>query len=112
MPLHPLYPYGSLPGEVAGTHVHIADQVWFRLHKDPKFKENWHNREPLSKRKYHLTVSCLTRGLTDDEMLTVMWMWHTKHGMTFDEADFWQNVYPYAAKYATPKVMKLSLIHI
>ena len=97
---------GAVPGEPLPSHVNIKKQMWYRLHQDPKFKENWHKREPVSKRKYHLTVCCLTRGLTDAEMLTVMWIWHKKHGLTFDEEDFWLNVYPQAAEYAYPHVMK------
>jgi hypothetical protein len=94
------------PGEVPEFYVHIPKNVWFLLHRDSKFKENWHNREPLAKRRYHLTVCCLTRGLTDRQMLTVLWIWHDKHGITLDEAEFWEKVYPFAADYARPLIMK------
>src|SRR4051794_27042534 len=94
------------PGEVPEFYVHIPKKIWFLLHRDSNFKENWHNRRPLTKRRYHLTVCCMTRGLTDRQMLTVLWIWHDKHGLTFDEAEFWEKVYPFAADYSRPLIMK------
>src|ERR1035441_1146979 len=99
------YTFHSVSGDTPAFHVNISDQTWFLLHKDPKFKDNWHNKEPVDKRRYHLTVSCVTRGLTDRQMLTVMWIWHNKHGLTFNEAEFWGS-YRCAGRYAEPKVMK------
>ena len=99
------YTFHSVSGDTPAFHVNISDQTWFLLHKDPKFKDNWHNKEPVDKRRYHLTVSCVTRGLTDRQMLTVMWIWHNKHGLTFTEAEFWGS-YRCAGRYAEPKVMK------
>jgi len=99
----PKYPYGSLPGEIVG-HVHIQDDVWWLLQRDPKFLENWHS--PKIDRPYHLAVACITRGLTHDQMMTVLRIWHWKHGHTFYEDDFIERTLPNASLYATPFAMK------
>ena len=100
----PRYPHGSLPGEIDGTHVHVPKRAWHLLRKDPGFLKNW-NRSKAD-RPYHIAVSCLTRGLTDDQTVTVVRIWHQKHGNTFSEDNFrtWDLV---AAAYrATPFVYR------
>ena len=100
----PRYPHGSLPGEIDGTHVHVPKRAWHLLRKDPGFLKNW-NRSKAD-RPYHIAVSCLTRGLTDDQTVTVVRIWHQKHGHTFSEDNFrtWDLVA--AAFRATPFVYR------
>ena len=98
------YPYGSLPGEIVGTHVHIPERTWYLLRKDPGFLKNW--KSAKADRPYHIALSCLTRGLTDDQTVTVVRIWHQTHGHTFSEDNFrtWDLV---AAAYrATPFVYR------
>jgi hypothetical protein len=94
------YPYGSLPGEIAGTHVHISKGTWWLLRKDPGFLKNW-NSSAID-RPYHIAVACLTRGLTHDQLMTVVRIWHLKHGHGFYEDDFMERILFYASLYATP----------
>lgn len=100
----PLHPYGTLPGEAGGSHAHVPKRVWFLLHKDPKFRTNWHS--PHLSRPHHLVVSCITRGVPEDQMVTIIRLWHQKHGHVFYETDFLSSVYRNAADYATPIAMK------
>ena len=94
------YPYGSLPGEIAGTHVHIRKAVWWLLRKDPGFLKNW--KSPAIDRPYHIAVACITRGLTHDQLMTVVRIWHLKHGHTFYEDEFMERILFYATLYAMP----------
>ena len=94
------YPYGSLPGEVVGTHVHVPKRAWWLLRKDPGFLKNW-NSSAID-RPYHIAVACLTRGLTHDQLMTVVRIWHLKHGHGFYEYDFMERILFYASLYATP----------
>jgi hypothetical protein len=100
----PFIPYGSLPGESDETHGHISKRVWWLLRKDPQFMKNW-NSSHLS-RPYHLTVACLTRGLSKDQVLTILRIWHRKHGLTFYEEEFWKKVYLPADEYSERFVMR------
>jgi Firmicute plasmid replication protein (RepL) len=99
------FPCGSLPGEVVGTYAHIPGQTWLKLRlSDPKFLENW--KSPHLSRAHHLTVSCITRGVPTDEMVTLIRIWHNKHGHGFYEDEFWKRTFPGAAQYASPIVMR------
>ena len=100
----PFFPHGSLPGESDETHVHIPKGVWWLLRKDPNFLKNWKSSH-LS-RRYHLTVACLTRGLSDDQTLTVLRIWHGKHAHTFYEEEFWDKTYRFAFEYSEPYIMR------
>jgi hypothetical protein len=100
----PFFPYGTLPGESNETHVHISGRTWFLLRRsDPHFLKNWKSAH-LS-RPHHLTVSCITRGVPEDQMVTLVRMWHQKHGHGFYEDDFWKRIFPPASKYALPIVL-------
>ena len=94
------YPYGSLPGEIAGNHVHIRKGTWWLLRKDPGFFQNW-NSSAID-RPYHIAVACITRGLTHDQLMTVVRIWHLKHGHGFYEDDFMERILFYASLYAVP----------
>jgi hypothetical protein len=100
----PIYRYGSLPGETVGTYAHISKGEWWLLRHDPGFLENWNSS--MIDRPYHIAVSCLTRGLSTEQLLTVLKIWHQKHGHTFYEDDFMQWTYPAAADYAAPFVFR------
>jgi hypothetical protein len=100
----PFFPYGTLPGETDATHVHIPKRVWWLLRNDPQFLKNW-NSSNLS-RRYHLAVACLTRGLSDDQTLTILRIWHRKHGHTFYEDEFWTKTYRYAFEYSEPFILR------
>ena len=97
-------PYGTLPGEADGTHIHIPKGIWWLLRKDPRFLDNW-NSSNLS-RRYHLAVVCLTRGLSDDQTLTILRIWYRKHGHTFYENEFWTKTYRYAFEYSEPFILR------
>jgi hypothetical protein len=98
------YPHGSLPGEIDGTHVHVPKRAWHLLRKDPGFLKNW--KSPKADRPYHIALSCLTRGLTEDQTVTVVRMWHQKHGHTFSEGYFREWTLVAAGYRATPSVYR------
>lgn len=100
----PYYPYGSLPGEIVGLQAHVTKRQWFLLRKDSGFMPNW--KSSKIDRPYHIAVSCLTRGLSTEQMVTVVRIWHQKHGHTFYEDEFMERTYPFAADYAAKYVYK------
>jgi len=97
------YPHGSLPGEVTGTHVHIPKDSWWLLRNDPGFGKEW--KSASLKAPYRIAKSAITRGLSKDQVITVLRIWHMKHGHPVFEDDL-ERTYFAAADYAAPFVYK------
>jgi hypothetical protein len=87
-PNRPHPPFGSLPGEILPgvTWVNISKHKQFRLRQDPNYKKYWHSSHVDS--RYYLTLCCLFKNLTDDEITTVVAMWSRFHDHEFDEEEF------------------------
>lgn len=97
-------PYGSLPGENTTAFLHISDGKWFRLRQTKNFNRYW--AYPSLAHASAITACCITSGLTDEEIVTVLRIWHQKHAHSFDEAQFRQNTLVRVTESARPITAK------
>lgn len=91
------------PWEEIGTWEHISRQDWYTLRRRPFFEKNWSAKD--YGRQYPLIETCLFQGMSVEKTITVMKLWHGKHGRAFDEDDFWRIYYAVSDK-LSPTLME------